>query len=86
MNRASPRMSLRARLLLGAVLWTCGLFTAIAILMTFVVYNSPRAPQVFHHMFSFAPLPVLFAVVFLVGAPRPRPATWRTGSRRRSRS
>jgi len=67
MNRPSPRMSLRARLLLGAVLWTFGLFTAIAIVMTFVISNSSRAPQIFHHIFSFHLPGVLFAVVCLIG-------------------
>jgi signal transduction histidine kinase len=63
-------MSLRARLLLGAILWTLGLFTAIAIVMTVIVYTSPRAPRFFHHLFSFSPLPVAFAVLCLVGGLR----------------
>jgi signal transduction histidine kinase len=63
----SARMSLRARLLLGALLWTLGLFTAIAVVMTVIVYSSPRAPQFFHHVFSFAPFPMIFAGVCLIG-------------------
>ncbi len=44
-------MTLRARLMLGAVLWTIGLFTATGVVFTHVMLLHPQAPGFFHHLF-----------------------------------
>src|SRR5215218_1844867 len=40
--------SLRARLFLGAVLWTVGLFAAAVLVMTILLMQDPGYPRVFH--------------------------------------
>src|SRR6185436_13636677 len=44
----TPRVSLRSRLLLGAVLWTIGLFTVTGIALTQVMLHHPTAPRAVH--------------------------------------
>ena len=58
--------ALRARILLGAVLWTAGLFSLAGLILTHVMLLHPQAPGVFHRIFS-ALIPVtLFTVVSLI--------------------
>ncbi len=44
--------SLRARILLGAVLWTTGLFAVLGVIMTQIMFRHPSAPRVFHSFFA----------------------------------
>lgn len=60
-------LSLRARVLLGAFLWTLGLFVIFGIVLTQAIFRHPAAPGVFHRIFlNVVPLSIL-AVVCLVG-------------------
>lgn len=62
------RLSLRARLLLGAVLWTAGLFIAAAVAVTFVMYHHPRTPRLFHAPFLyFRTASVIAALCMIAG-------------------
>ena len=36
--------SLRARIMLGAVLWSTGLFAVLGVIMTQIIYRHPSAP------------------------------------------
>jgi signal transduction histidine kinase len=61
-------LTLRARLRLGAVLWTLGLFIALSILITQVMFRHPSTPRFFHHVFSYtATGSVVAAVCLLLG-------------------
>lgn len=55
--------SLRSRLVLGAVLWTIGLFFVAGFVVTFLMFRWPRTPRVFHGMFEHIPIVVVVAVV-----------------------
>jgi signal transduction histidine kinase len=60
-------ISLRARLLLGAALWTVGLFVAAGIVMTHVLFNNPHAPRIFHAPFTHIPIAAPLGLVCLLG-------------------
>ncbi len=45
-------LSLRARVLLGAVLWTTGLFAVSGAIMTQIMFHHPGAPRFFHGVFA----------------------------------
>lgn len=45
-------LSLRARLLLGALLWTVGLFAIAGVIVTHLMFQYPAAPRMFHHPFT----------------------------------
>ena len=47
--------SLRARIMLGAVLWSTGLFAVLGVIMTQIIYRHPSAPRVFHNFFLHVP-------------------------------
>jgi signal transduction histidine kinase len=47
-----PPLSLRARLWLGAVLWTVGLLSITSVVLTHLIFTNPHVPAVFHHLFS----------------------------------
>jgi signal transduction histidine kinase len=59
-------LSLRARLLLGAVLWTIGLFTATGVVITHVLLLHPGAPTFFHHLFIHFSASSIVATVCMV--------------------
>jgi signal transduction histidine kinase len=59
-------LSLRSRLLLGAFLWTIGLFTASGVIITHVMYRYPAAPRIFHRPFTHVTLASSIAVVCMV--------------------
>jgi signal transduction histidine kinase len=59
-------LSLRARLLVGAVLWTLGLFVVASVLITQVMFRHPRTPVIFHHIFSFPRAGFIVAAVFML--------------------
>jgi signal transduction histidine kinase len=46
-----PALSVRARVLLGAALWTVGLFTAAGVLVTSMLLHHASTPQFFHSLF-----------------------------------
>jgi signal transduction histidine kinase len=45
------RMSLRTRIILGATLWTAGLFIGFGVVLTHAMLLNPRAPDFFHRLF-----------------------------------
>ncbi len=45
-------LSLRARVLLGAVLWTTGLFAVSGAILTQIMFHHPGAPRFFHGVFA----------------------------------
>ena len=45
------RMSLRGRIILGATLWTTGLFIGFGVILTHAMLWHPRAPDFFHRLF-----------------------------------
>ena len=47
----SGSLSLRGRVVLGAVLWTTGLFAVAGVVLTYLIYEYPWAPRVFHAPF-----------------------------------
>ncbi len=53
--------SLRSRLVLGAVLWTIGLFFVAGFVVTFLMFRWPRTPGVFHSMFEHIPIVIAVA-------------------------
>jgi signal transduction histidine kinase len=64
----TPLRSLRSRLVLGAVLWTIGLFTVSGVFMTQVMFRHPQAPRVVHHAFAqIVPLSLLAVVCMVAG-------------------
>ena len=59
-------LSLRAQMVLGALLWTIGLFTAAAVAVTFVMYNHPRTPRLFHAPFLYFRTASVIAVLCMI--------------------
>jgi len=59
--------SLRSRLVLGAVLWTIGLFFVAGFVVTFLMFRYPRTPGLFHGMFEHLSIVILVAAVGIVG-------------------
>jgi signal transduction histidine kinase len=57
------RLSLRGRLLLGAVLWTAGLFVVTGVVLTQIMFRHPHAPRVLHEAFSHAAALTVLAIV-----------------------
>ena len=45
------RMSLRTRIILGATLWTAGLFIGFGVILTHAMFWHPQAPDFFHRLF-----------------------------------
>ena len=67
----TARLSLRARIFLGAVLWSIGLFLAAGFALTHYMLIAPEAPKIFHglfvrHMFLVLAVTILCLVVGLV--------------------
>jgi len=60
-NRLSL-LSLKARILLGGILWTIGLFMIAHVFLTFVIHD-PSDSAVFHSTFRHAPTTALVAVI-----------------------
>ena len=58
-------LSLKARILLGAVLWTAGLFT-IAVVFLHFVFHYPSAHVASHGMFLYAPAMALAAALCML--------------------
>lgn len=58
--------ALRARILLGAILWTAGLFSLAGLVLTHVMLLHPQAPGVFHRIFSALVPVTIFTLVSLV--------------------
>jgi signal transduction histidine kinase len=60
------QVSLRAHLLLGALLWTTGLFFMVGVVHSFVIFHHPNVPRLLHLLFAHAPTVLLFAVGCMV--------------------
>lgn len=64
----TPLLSLRARILIGAALWTFGLFTVAGLILTQAMFRHPGAPGVFHDIFlNVWPLSILSAGCLVAG-------------------
>jgi signal transduction histidine kinase len=61
----TPSFSLRARMLLGATLWTLGLFLFTGVLLTQVMFHHPNAPRILHEAFAYAGTVSLLAFIFM---------------------
>jgi signal transduction histidine kinase len=48
------RSALRRRLFVGSIFWTLGLFALTGVVLTHIMFAHPRAPGIFHHVFSNA--------------------------------
>jgi signal transduction histidine kinase len=62
----SPKWSLKTHLLLGAILWTTGLFFMVGVIHSFVIFHHPSVPQVMRFLFAHAPTVLVVAAFFLV--------------------
>jgi signal transduction histidine kinase len=62
-------LSLRARIILGATLWTTGLFIGFGVLLTHAMLLNPQAPDFFHRLFirHMLELIVLTAISLSIG-------------------
>ena len=60
------RLSLRAHLLLGASLWTMGLFALAGVALTFVMFHHPSTPRLIHAPFLHFRAASIVGVIFLV--------------------
>src|SRR5262245_24888796 len=60
-------LSLRARLLVGAVLWTIGLFTVACIITTTWLFRFSWSPHIFHAIFERSRHAFLVAVLCMIG-------------------
>jgi signal transduction histidine kinase len=64
----TPLLSLRSRILLGAVLWTTGLFFVMGVVVNQIMFRHPEAPRILHGAFSHTgALSILALVCMLVG-------------------
>ena len=63
------RMSLRTRIILGATLWTTGLFIGFGVVLTHAMLLNPNAPEFFHRLFirHMLELMVITAICLSVG-------------------
>jgi signal transduction histidine kinase len=59
-------LSLRAHILLGATLWSMGLFCAAGVFVTFVMYHHPSTPRLFHAPFLYFRTASIVAAIFMV--------------------
>jgi len=59
-------LSLKARILLGALLWTIGLFTIAGVFLHFVMFPHPSDPPVFHSTAPHAATTALVAVLCML--------------------
>ncbi len=59
-------LSLKARILLGAILWTIGLFTIAGVFLHSVMFHHLFDPVVFHSTFRHAPATALVAVLCML--------------------
>jgi len=58
--------SLRANVLIGAVLWTVGLFAVAGVVMTQIIYRHPDAPRIFHGIFLHVTAVSILALLCLI--------------------
>lgn len=64
----TPLLSLRARILFGAFLWSMGLFVASGLILTHYMLVNPEAPGIFHGWFvRYMPLNFALMFMFLFG-------------------
>ena len=61
-----PGLSLRARVLLGAALWTTGLFAVSGAIMTQIMFHHPGAPRFFHGVFAHVTAVSILALVCML--------------------
>jgi signal transduction histidine kinase len=62
----TPAFSLRARVLLGAALWTVGLFAVSGAIMTQIMFHHPSAPAFFHGVFAHVTAVSILALLCMI--------------------
>jgi signal transduction histidine kinase len=62
----TPGLSLRTKVLIGAALWTVGLFAIAGVVMTQIIYRHPDAPRIFHGIFLHVTAASILALVCLI--------------------
>jgi signal transduction histidine kinase len=62
----TPGLSLRTNVLIGAVLWTVGLFAVAGVVMTQIIYHHPAAPRIFHGIFLHVTAVSILALVCMI--------------------
>ena len=60
------KSGLRRHLVIGSVFWTLGLFTLTGVVLTHIMFSHPRAPGVFHHVFSNTWYMLVIGIALLV--------------------
>jgi signal transduction histidine kinase len=60
------RLSLRWRLVAGAILWTTGLFFVTGIVTTLIMFRYPDAPRILHSMFVHSTFSMTIAFVCMM--------------------
>jgi signal transduction histidine kinase len=64
----TPPLALRTRVLIGAVLWSLGLFLVTGIVTTQIMFHKPEAPRIVHGFFTHVgALSVVAAACMIVG-------------------
>lgn len=61
-----PGFSLRSRVLLGAFLWTAGLFAVTGVVTTQVMFYQPNAPRMLHRVFAHSTILSALALIFMI--------------------
>jgi signal transduction histidine kinase len=61
-----PGFSLRGRVLLGAFLWTAGLFAVTGVVTTQVMFYRPDAPRILHRLFAHSTILSALALAFMI--------------------
>ena len=59
-------LSLRSRVLLGAVLWTVGLFVVTGVVTNAVMIQHPQTPRILHSLFAYGTASSVVALVCMV--------------------
>ncbi len=62
----TPAFSLRARVLLGAALWTVGLFAVSGVILTQIMFHHPSAPKFFHGVFAHVTAVSILALLCMI--------------------
>jgi signal transduction histidine kinase len=60
------QLSLRARVIFGAILWTTGLFAITGVMMNVAASRHPDVPRILHDTFRHGPFVLFFALACMV--------------------
>ena len=59
-------LSLRGRLVLGAILWTVGLFAVTGSVLTWLMFRPPQSPSMLHNLFMHTLLTSMVALACMI--------------------